>query len=724
MFQRLTILCGTAAVLLLTLAPAALAQPSSNGNIPHGFPPDLAKFVAGTQQFRDGPWFGTPECKDKGGDVSRYLNDVMQVESRLLYWATPPGRRATFWPDPNLADVNTEPPELPRTFPAVWGPDHSYNVAFRYCADELKEWTNPAQNAWGFTWAAKPDADSLQRMKPFAAGNEDLIAKFSDACSDAKSPYCQKAFFVDCSRVVMVPEKKERCLLWNESVANHFHGLSRFVNANGTWLERIGSFFTKVGEAQIAAGRIHLDAFASIMTIGLDIAKFVVNPASAMDELANSLHQSAVDFTVRVLLEGLATVGNFDPRSPWFLVTYGASTGLGLLVMAIMSVLMISRTAAGAGTREDLQEALFKQLPLGVFLAVFAPAIATVLYEAVRKMTNGIAAWQSQYIGSSITKLRELSTVTAAMIPGGVGVGVIVFALLIFGTGAVFVGFAMQAIALPLAGLVAGLAWGMRVHPKWRTKATRPIYTYLGLLLSKPLLYFLLGAIFALIDGNLSIPAMKAGGMPLLGQMVTVIVALVVVGFAPFALLKYAPLLPTAADAHDSQPSSGFGTASVVGASMAAFERHHSTKPTIERDDSGAQNGRHSIAQSYSDAQKSALQQPARQRTGGQAGGAHTSKSASGTPKAGKASGTRALTPGAGGAKPAPAAAGQPAAAAGSGVGAAAGTTAQASHAGAAAGAAMGPLGIAAQAAVAASNKMRQGAHRTVDADEETVRGD
>ncbi|MFD9701262.1 hypothetical protein [Lentzea sp. NPDC059081] len=728
MFRHLTVLSGTVLSLLLTLAPTALAQPPMNGSIPQGFPPDLVKYVGGTSEFRQGPWFSTTECKDNGGDLSLYLNEVMKVESRLLYWATKPGERAKFWPDQNTADVNKEPPELPATFPAVFGPDHSFNVAYHYCADEIQEWTNPAHNTWSLTWAAKPDAESLQRMTPFAAGDSDLVTKFSDACSDAGSSWCQKAFFVDCGRVVMVPDKKERCIRWNESIANFFRGLSQFVADNTHWLDKIGAFFKIVGEANLSAGRMQIDAFTSVLSVAYDIAKFITDPAGALDELANSLHVSAVDFTVRVLLDGLAAVGNFDPGSPWFLATYGASTGLGLMVMALMSILMISRTAAGGGGREDLQEALFTQLPLGMFLAVFAPAIATVLHTTARKMTNGIAAWQSDYIGSAITKLAALSQVTAVMIPGGAGVGSIVFALLIFGTGAVFVGFALQSVALPLSGLVAGIAWGMRVHPKWRPKAARPIYTYLGLLLSKPLLYFLLGAVFALIDGTLTIPAMKTGGMPLLGQIVVVIVALIVVGFAPFALLKYAPLLPTSADSHDSQPPAGFGTAAVVGAGMAAFERHQHSRSTREDGNSNSeQDSTHSIAQTYNAGQNPQARQqqpPKTQASGGRTGGtAGTKPGTSGTSQmkgslTGPAStaGSAGATPGAG--------AGTPAAAIGPGGTAPAGTTAQASQTGSAAGTAMGPIGIAAQAALAAGNKMRQGAHRAVQADEETVRGD
>jgi hypothetical protein len=639
MFQRLIVLFMTIAALMAFSAPAALAQPPATiGQVPPGFPSELKQYVGGTKEFLDAPWFHGA-CKDRGGDVGAYINAVMFQEPRLLYWSTPPEARKAFWITdplnipPNI-DVNKEPPNLPKTFPAVVEGREAYTLraGSRYCADTLKQWTNPATNAWGFTWASAPDAESLEAMKKHASTYlEDTIDKFTNACGEGNAPYCQKAFFLDCSRTAMNPEKKQDCIDWNFSVAQLFTGLTKFIDDNTSWLEKIGQFFGMVGEAIWTGGKVIVEAFIGIVKFAINVVKFIANPGDAIDDMANSLHGSAVDFTTKVL-QGLAGIGNFDPSSPWFLTTYAASTGLGLVVMAFMAILMIARTASGGGGREDLQEALVKHLPIGVFLMVFAPAIGAVLGEAVNGLTNGIAAWDAGFLTNAVAKLALLGSVTSALIPGGAFIGLLLFLLMVIGAFAVFVGLAMQSIALPLSAVVAGLAWGMWVHPKWRRKALKVPLTYVGVLFSKPLLFFLLGVIFALIDGNLSEPAMKAGGIPLLTQIVLVIVALIVAGFAPFSLLKYAPLLPTAADSHDSQPSPGFGTSAVVGAAVGGGGRGAGgggggSQPAAST--GGGDGGQHSIQQTYSQQQNKPNEQPQPRTsspvtagTGGSGGGA------------------------------------------------------------------------------------------------------
>lgn len=704
MFRRLAVLVVSILALLTFSAPAASAQPTTTiGQVPPGFPADLTQFVGGTKEFLAGPWFQGP-CKDHGGDVGAYINRVMFQEPRLLYWTAPPAERIRFWmPDPftvpDNVDVTKEPPDLPKTFPAVVAAKSAYLLLANYCADDLKAWTNPAANTWGFNWVSTPDGDSLEAMKKHRGADDTSIEKFSNACGERNSPYCQKAFFVDCARAGMNADKKAECVAWNVAVANLFIGLTQFIDDNTSWLQKVGQFLGIVGEAVWTGGKWVVDAHVGILVAAANIAMFIVNPADAIDNLANSLHRSAVDFSTKVL-QGLSGVGHFDPSAPWFLRTYAASTGLGLVVMAFMAILMIARTASGGGGRTDLQESLFKHLPIGVFLAVFAPAIGAVLSQAVDALTRGIVAWSGGSLGGVLSKLGALAMVTAAHIPGGAFVGVLLFLFMVIGSFAVFVGLAIQSIALPISGVVAGLAWGMWVHPRWRRKALKVPFTYIGVLLSKPLLFFVLGVIFALIDGTLSEPAMRAGGIPLLTQIVLVIVGLLVAGFAPFSLLRYAPLLPTSADSHDSQSSPGFGTAAVVGAGIGAMETHTAKKAAPKDDRSqGTGNGAaagnaHTIAQTYGQQKRTA---PTSSGGGSQRPGARTGAAAT---AAGGKPGGGALAAGTG-----------PAASAGAAAGATTGTTAGAASTGAKAGAVGGVWGVAAQVGVAGLNKARQAAH-------------
>lgn len=730
MIRRLAALFITVLALLAFNSPAALADPGQPvGKVPQGFPAELKKFVAGTQEFKDGPWFHDASCIDKGGNIGMYINAVMFDEPRLMYWSTPPEARMQFWYTDPLHppvdfDANKEPPNLPKLFPSSNKDRDAYLMptGLGGCADTLKEFTTPANNAWGFTWAAAPDPATVEKMKTQAATYPaDLPEEqFTNACGDKRSPYCEKAFFTDCSKVAMNPSKLEMCQTWDMNVAQLYSGLAAYIENNTSWLEKVGQFFGLVGDGIVTAGNWVVEAFVGIVSFAVDVVKFVADPASAVDDLANSLHDAATGFTT-TMLQGLASVGDFDPGTPWFLETYAASSGIGLVVMAFMAILMIWRTASGGGGREDLQEALFKQLPLGLFLAVFSPAIGAVLTELTKGLTNGIAGWEAGYLNAAVAKLALLGGVTVTLIPGGAFIGIIIFLLMIIGAFAVFIGLAMQSIALPMSAVVAGIAWGMWVHPKWRRKALKVPYTFLGVLFAKPLLFFLLGVIFALIDGNLSVPAMKSGGLTLLLQLVLAAVALIVAGLAPFSLLKYAPLLPTQSDSHDSQPSSGFGTAAVVGAGMAAVGSRGGGGGGGAGGSPGGGGGRHTIQQSYAQQQPQGGQPqqprtsspvsrpPGRTGSGGTGPGRQT-----GGPGQQQVGRTAAVGAGSRGPGAAGLGAGVP------------GTTGGAAAAASAGGKALGPWAMVAQGAVAGVNKVRAAAHtrHVPDVDDDVIRGD
>ncbi|OXM44249.1 hypothetical protein CFP71_40565 [Amycolatopsis thailandensis] len=737
MFHRVAALILTVLAFLVFAAPTALADPNApvgGGQLPQGFPAELRKYVVGTEEFRDAPWFRDPSCIDQGGNVGMYLNAVMLDEPRLMYWSLPPDSRKLFWGGPfggAEADPNKEPPTLPKLFPASAADRDAYRVPTGEggCATKLQKWANLATNAWGFTWVSAPDPASLERMKalPPLYPSELPVEEFTGACVKAKSPFCEKAFFVDCAKVASDPAQHPQCIEWNVAIGKLFTGMAAFIENNSSWLDNVKRFLEFVGDKLYSGGKWAVDAFAGVAMAPVEVGKFVADPSSAIDDLANALHQGATAFTTTVL-QGLASVGNFDPTAPWFLGMYAASSGIGIVVMAFMALLMLWRTAHGNGGREELQEALFKRLPLGLFLAVFSPAIATVLLEMTRGLTNGIAAWDAGYLNRAVVKLGLLGKVSVAMMPGGVFIAILIFLLMILGAFSVFAGLVVQSVALPLAGAVAGLSWGMLIHPKYRAKALKPPMMFVGLALSPPLLFLLLGFIWAFIDGNLSIPAMQSGGLPLLTQLASSGFAMLMAGLAPYSALKYAPLLPTEADSHAPQPSSGFGTSSVVGAGIGAMAVRGTGSSSGGGGPSGGGEG-HSIQRNYTQNQnppqgasrpQPRTGTPAARHPGGPGGtGSPGSTGPAGSPGSpGRSGGTTS-----GGRQAAATAGGRHGGAVVNG-GAATGTTAGAAQAGASSGAAAGPWGVLAQVAVAGFNKARTAAHRAPEVDEDVVRGD
>ncbi|WP_410604753.1 hypothetical protein [Amycolatopsis sp. lyj-90] len=264
-------------------------------------------------------------------------------------------------------------------------------------------------------------------------------------------------------------------------------------------------------------------------------ADFVTDPSTPLDDLANSVHSSAFDL-VKQILDGLGEPGNLDPTTPGFLAQYAAAAGIGLVIMAFAAVFSIVHSMRQGG-RDDLRESLFKYLPLAVFLITFSPAIGVLVINVGNAATKGIAEWGATTIGKTGSRVDTLAALTADKLPGGTFVGLIVSVLIVAGALGVFVVLAIEKVGLPVAGIVAGIGWGMLVHPRWRLKALQAPKVWLGLVFAKPALFLLLAVAFGAFGSAEEKPE-GVGGLILLCLLA---VALAVSSAVPLLLVRKFP---------------------------------------------------------------------------------------------------------------------------------------------------------------------------------------
>ncbi|MGW5383902.1 hypothetical protein [Nocardia sp. NPDC003963] len=569
----------TVAMMLLAcgavLAGPAVAAPAESGpgtptppasSLPTGFPQDLKRFIGGSEEFRAADWF-TGACGDRGGDLGAYINDAFAVESRLLYWSaddetkTELVRAAMPVSGAPLAGVDEAakiveegraPPEsaFPPTFPAG---DRAYSMRTSYCADDLKRWTTPSWNTWGFEWASAPDKQSMAEISKAANFESVPEQAWTQPCGgDVPAIYCSHAFFVDCERADASQDDLRRCVGWNRAVAQLFTGTAQWIDANTSLTDRIEDAIASTPHFQ--AGKAYVDAFVWVWGTAIpDLVAFVADPQTVIDDWAVSSKEGAVQLSSQVLT-GLAGVGGFDPAAPWFLRWYAMSTGLGIVVMAVMTILALWRAAAKGETVKSIAGDLLGYAPAGVMMMLFAPMLAQLLVELSNALSEAITRVSGPDMGQMVTNLTHFTgELTAPALPGGAIVGLLLFLLLIAGALGVFFGLLMHANALPILAVAAGIGFGMWVHPKWRPKALRPLLVFLGIVFSKPLLFFLLAVQTGVINAALTDQTSMHGDTGTLGKMCMLVVSFLVVGLAPWSLVKYAPLLPTRADA------SGFG---------------------------------------------------------------------------------------------------------------------------------------------------------------------
>ncbi|QCB51806.1 hypothetical protein E5720_17560 [Rhodococcus sp. PAMC28707] len=551
--------------------PGAVTGQQAATKLPAHFPDDLKKFIGGTEEFKNGPWF-TGNCREQGGDLGLYISQALSNENRLMYWTASDEDKvdmvggATMKAGSESAALGTvdtakktvadgtEPPEgaLPTVFPAG---DTSFHPPTGTCAGDLTRWGIKEWSTWGFAWAQAPDADSLTAIKELPGTDAVPGAAWSDPCSAGSGDqYCMHAFFVDCAKANAERDVRQ-CQDWNLSIGRMFAGTANWIDQNTGVIDRAKDTLGKVIEStpQYQLGKAYIQAWSWAGDKAGDVVDFVSDPSTVIDDWVNATKSSALS-TTDAVLRGLNSTGDFDPTASWFLTWYALSTGLGILVMSFAVLLAIARSRH-KGSPSELVSNVFGYLPAGIVMMLFSTTGAQLLLELAKALTDGITAAS----GSTVTEMVDniyntVGEINSETLVGGNVVGLIFFGLLLLGAMSVYLGLLMHQIGLPLAACIAGIGYGMWVHPTWRVKALRPVMTFAGIVLSKPLLFLLISVVLAGANNALLSGGGGSGDLTSLGALALVGASMVVVGLAPWGLLKWAPLLPTKAD------SEGFGS--------------------------------------------------------------------------------------------------------------------------------------------------------------------
>ncbi|MFD6896907.1 hypothetical protein ACFWB0_20490 [Rhodococcus sp. NPDC060086] len=580
------------AVLLAVLALAssatpAWAQPLSGAaeGWPAGMPDELKEFFPGHPEFEAAGWSTDPACADKGGDFGQYLAQYLRFDQQILYWASPVTQRIAQYAE--LMGVSEDEAKqavldgkAPTTWPASFpGGDPEFSPSAKVCAADLAKWSEPSGNHWGFTWAAAPDAGSIAVMKQQKWVDNLPDDIFENPCSDHEM-LCNRAYFLDCDKGTNISEINQ-CRGWNAQVGAMFGGIWNWKEQNTDFadrfldLARVGGVVLKAAtplQIQLGVGL----GMAAVDKAG-DVVAFIADPGSVIDDWANSTKESSVSLTTSVL-EGLANIHEFNPRDEGFLRWYAVSCGIGVFVMSITALFTIYRTSAQKSTRMELAHSLIGYAPLGVLSMMFAPAAAEMLVQLSHALTTSLSGLLKQDLEQAVVSVSAmLGGITSDTVVGGSLTGIVFFGLLFLGSLALFFGMLMHAAALPILAGLTGVAFGLWVHPNLRKKAMRPIFVFISIVFSKPVIFLGLGFLATvLIDSSAG--AYVDGDLASLGALAMSAVCIGLVGLAPWSLLKYAPFMPSSEDSEgfgDTGSAAGEGMGSTLQtAQMAMMARH------------------------------------------------------------------------------------------------------------------------------------------------------
>lgn len=309
-------------------------------------------------------------------------------------------------------------------------------------------------------------------------------------------------------------------------------------------------------------------------TRAVSVVKFVADPTGGLDDLANKTKESSVDLAGRVL-PAVVKSSQADLNQSWWLTRYAASAGLGVLAMGLCLLVMCAQTAQGKMSGDDFGQALLARAPLALLMILLAPGAGQILLGLAQSLALGLADDAGADIDRFLTTIGTLTQASQANgFPGGVLGGIAMYGFLAIGAMSTWVGMLSQEVIVTVTGLTAGIVGGLFVHPTLKRHTFRLIAFWAAQVLMKPLIVFLLWVAFGFINNGLSTPA--AGLDEAVSTLVTVGIVLLVVGLTPWALLKWAPILPGG-----NQPSHTGGGGQMVegvafgagGAALSAFGR-------------------------------------------------------------------------------------------------------------------------------------------------------
>jgi hypothetical protein len=124
-----------------------------------------------------------------------------------------------------------------------------------------------------------------------------------------------------------------------------------------------------------------------------------------------------------------------------------------------------------------------------------------------------------------------------------------------------WVGLMAQRYGMELGATLIAFVAGAYVHPRWKRKVSKALWVVIGLILAKPVTMIVLGAAFGVVNEGLSF---SGSTTEVLAGLTLATIGIVTTGLAPFAALRWAPILPTSAESHDHHRGAGAAMSGVV----------------------------------------------------------------------------------------------------------------------------------------------------------------
>lgn len=289
------------------------------------------------------------------------------------------------------------------------------------------------------------------------------------------------------------------------------------------------------------------------------VADFASDP---LGYIATSIQKACEDMT-RSLFGALAKMLHPDFTVDWFLSAYRVSFALAFILMGFLVMTELARYRKGERGADEMVSTIFGSIPKFFLGVIMGPWVGNVIGGAVGALSEGLIKWGGgneggiASLGGGLAGL--ISGTSATSVLGGSIIGIIVFGVMIISLIGVAISMLFMMLALYLSGAAFPIGWAWVTSSRHKDTAFKIVNLIIGLMLSPPLMLFMLGVVMSLVKSNLmSAGGDKGGTITHLLSIVLAILALLMAAVAPMAFTKFAPVGIRATDG-GGMPGMGSG---------------------------------------------------------------------------------------------------------------------------------------------------------------------
>lgn len=320
---------------------------------------------------------------------------------------------------------------------------------------------------------------------------------------------------------------------------------------------RVGGALMFVGAVKNVVDKQRNDIFMGAIGGAIAVVKFIADPKTALDNLANDFKDQSVEGTKQVL-NTLTSVTGLDANSKEYRSVWAAFAGVGVVVMTFMMLMLFKRYGEGKVSDDSFGTSMMYYLPGGFLLAIFGPGLMGLAQKWSSGLTDGASGWAAGAINNFITVIAGFGAMKSTDWFGSV-LAVILFGILLLGAFGLLVFLLLSPFFMGFAGLAVAILWGLALVPSLRPRLAKVGSVVVLMIFMKPIVFVLLGGVFSILAAT---PAFKEGTDDMLvnvGSLAATGIILLLLTFSPALLFKFMPVLDA-----DDVPS-GAGGAALAG---------------------------------------------------------------------------------------------------------------------------------------------------------------